>query len=121
MEVVLGGREAVEASVVGEQAQGADLIDHRLEALVVAADGPQLLPLLQGPGNRRQDEQLELHAVLLVRATASGTANPLPEELAPAGHASPTASRRAPPGREPPPSVSLRARPWSCSTEPSPP
>jgi hypothetical protein len=61
VEVVLGGREAVEAGVVGHDAEGAYLLQHGLVALVVAADRPEPLPILERAGHGRQDEQLELH------------------------------------------------------------
>ena len=68
VEVVLGGREAVEAGVVGDRAQGADLVDHHLEPLVVPSDRAKSLPLLHRGGDGGQHEQLELHCPALLRA-----------------------------------------------------
>jgi hypothetical protein len=62
MEVVFGGREHVEAGVVGEHGELAHLVEHSLVPLGVAADRPEGLALVKGSGDGRQDEEHELHA-----------------------------------------------------------
>ena len=61
VEVVLGGREAVEAEVVRHHAQRPDLFDHGLEPFVVPPDRAQPLPVLHRAGHGWKDEQTELH------------------------------------------------------------
>ena len=61
MEVMLGGGDDVEAGVVGEHRELAQLVQHLLVALVVAPDRAQALPVLERAGHGRQYEQHELH------------------------------------------------------------
>ena len=63
--MMLGGGHHVEAGVVGEHGELADLVEHLLVALVVAPDRTQALPVLERAGNGGQDEKHELHGFLL--------------------------------------------------------
>ena len=66
MEMMLGGRHHVEAGIVGEFRELAQLVEHLLVALVVAPDRAKPLAVFERPGNRRQDEKHELHRFLLL-------------------------------------------------------
>ena len=61
--MVLGGGHDVEACVVGEHGKLAQLVQHLLIPLIVAADGPQALAIFQGSGHCGQDEEHELHGL----------------------------------------------------------
>ena len=64
--MMLGGRHYVEADIVGELRELAQLVEHLLVALVVAPDRAKPLAVLERPGNRRQNEKHELHRFLLL-------------------------------------------------------
>src|SRR6185503_14394569 len=61
MEVMLRRRERVEAEVLREDGDVAELLEHLLVALVVAPDRAETPALLVGARDRRQDEQVEFH------------------------------------------------------------
>ena len=63
--MMLGGRHHVEADIVGELRELAQLVEHLLVALVVAPDRAKPLAVFERPGNRRQNEKHELHRFLL--------------------------------------------------------
>ncbi len=71
MEMMLGGGHHVEAGIVGEHGELADLVEHLLVALVVAPDRTQALPVLERAGDGGQDEKHELHGFLLFRSIRS--------------------------------------------------
>ena len=70
MEMMLGGGHHVEAGIVGEHRELADLVEHLLVALVVTSDRTQALPVLERAGNGGQDEKHELHGFLLINPFA---------------------------------------------------
>src|SRR5207244_6226292 len=61
MEMMLGRREDVEAGLVGEHGELAQLVEHLLIALVVPPDRPQALTVLQRRRHRGQHEKHEFH------------------------------------------------------------
>jgi hypothetical protein len=63
MEMMLGGGHHVEAGIVGEHGELAELVEHLLVALVVAPDRTKLLAVFERAGNGGQDEKHELHGV----------------------------------------------------------
>src|SRR5439155_17694208 len=63
MKVMLGGRKDVEAGLVGEDGELAQLVQHLLIALVIPPDRPQTLSLIEGRRHRWEHEKHEFHQV----------------------------------------------------------
>jgi len=64
--MMLGRGKAVEADLVGEDHEFAQLFQHLLVAFVVASDRPQPPTLLERSRDGRQHQQHELHRSLLL-------------------------------------------------------
>src|SRR5437588_12686549 len=63
MEMMLGGGEYVETGVIGKDRELAQLLQHLLITIGVAADRPQLTAFLESGRDGRQHEQHEFHGV----------------------------------------------------------
>ena len=64
VEMVLRGRHDIEAGVVREHSELAQLFEHHLIAIVVASNRSQTLPFLKRGGNGGQHKKHELHGPL---------------------------------------------------------
>ena len=107
VEVVLGRGEGVDAELVRQDDELAELLEHHLVPLGIPADRTELLPLLERRGNGGHCEQVDLHDIPPSRSDPATTRPP--RGVRPPDHSGPPAR----PGRS-------RGDPRRCDGSPCP-